>query len=523
VSQEREKCRLKSLMGLDSLRTQAERNRLGQFATPYRLASELVCHAAAMLPARSEIRFLEPGFGSGPFYSALLNSPFAKRVRIARGFEIDQDYGKAAKRCWNGTGLRLSIADFTKVEPPKTDKAKFNLVVCNPPYVRHHHLSQNQKKELQMTVARHTAFKMNGLSGLYTYFMILSKAWMSDDGIGAWLIPSEFMDVNYGRKVKEFLLDAVTLYHIHRCDPEEVQFEDALVSSAIVFFRNSVPPAGHKVEFSLGRTLEDPKLSREVDVDQLRHSTKWTGLVQNSTWRPISGSCDVLDSLFRIKRGLATGCNSFFILTPDRIQKERIPRRFLIPILPSPKDLGTNEVMADEEGIPRIKNPLFLLSCDLPEVQVQKGYPSLWRYLQRGMAEGVDGRYLCRHRSPWYSQEIRPPSPLLCTYMGRPTKRSNIPFRFILNRSAATAANVYLMLYPRSPLDSLLKTDPALLRELWKALSSITSEMLVGEGRVYGGGLHKMEPKELANVSADVIWDILPKRFREYRVKNLFT
>ena len=34
----------------------------------------------------------------------------------------------------------------------------------------------------------------------------------------------------------------------------------------------------------------------------------------------------------------------------------------------------------------------------------------------------------------------------------------------------------------------------------WKALQSITIEELKLAGRVYGGGLYKLEPKELANV-----------------------
>jgi hypothetical protein len=34
-------------------------------------------------------------------------------------------------------------------------------------------------------------------------------------------------------------------------------------------------------------------------------------------------------------------------------------------------------------------------------------------------------------------------------------------------------------------------------------MNEIAPETLVGNGRVYGGGRHKMEPKELANVPAD--------------------
>jgi hypothetical protein len=194
-----------------------------------------------------------------------------------------------------------------------------------------------------------------------------------------------------------------------------------------------------------------------------------------------------------------------------------LPKKYLRPILPSPRELVTDEILADEHGEPRIASRRYLLSCDLPESDVKSDYPTLWRYSLSGIERKVNQGYICRHRKPWYTQENRPPSPFLCTYMGRPTKRSESPFRFILNYSMATAANVYLMLYPRPALAALLGDDPEICRDIWKALSSITAETLKGEGRVYGGGLHKLEPKELSNVPADFILDALP-RARDPRV-----
>ena len=59
------------------------------------------------------------------------------------------------------------------------------------------------------------------------------------------------------------------------------------------------------------------------------------------------------------------------------------------------------------------------------------------------------------------------------------------------------------MLYPQPLLAKQLTLDPSGLRSLWQALNSIGRETLLGNGRVYGGGMHKLEPKELANVPAD--------------------
>jgi hypothetical protein len=108
--------------------------------------------------------------------------------------------------------------------------------------------------------------------------------------------------------------------------------------------------------------------------------------------------------------------------------------------------------------------------------------------------------------------------------MGRQTGKSRSPFRFILNYSKATAANVYLMLYPKPVLATVLSDDPGLHRAVWQALASITAEMLMGEGRIYGGGLHKLEPQELANVPADAVLRVLPdgRQFRMHRQLELF-
>ena len=53
---------------------------------------------------------------------------------------------------------------------------------------------------------------------------------MSPDGLACWVIPAEFMDVNYGREIKEYLLDRVTLIRVHRFDANDLQFDNALVS-----------------------------------------------------------------------------------------------------------------------------------------------------------------------------------------------------------------------------------------------------------------------------------------------------
>lgn len=94
--------------------------------------------------------------------------------------------------------------------------------------------------------------------------------------------------------------------------------------------------------------------------------------------------------------------------------------------------------------------------------------------------------------------------------MGRNIAKRDKPFRFILNQSMATATNVYLLLYPKPPLASAMSQNPGLAKRIWEFLQGMDKAALVGEGRVYGGGLYKMEPRELANVSAEALANLLP-------------
>ena len=103
--------------------------------------------------------------------------------------------------------------------------------------------------------------------------------------------------------------------------------------------------------------------------------------------------------------------------------------------------------------------------------------------------------------------------------MGRSRGKRGAAFRFILNHSRATAANVYLMLYPKADLRRALDGNPDLAREIWKRLNAISPSDVEGEGRVYGGGLHKVEPRELGNVSANGIAELANIAIRKRAVQ----
>jgi hypothetical protein len=493
-----EEQRLRDQERLDALKSPLQRNKWGQFATPPALARSIARFALAQMGG-TPVRFLDPAVGTGSFFSALCHESSPHGIESAVGIELDPLFAKSASALWATSGLRVIKGNFT--EQPSPDQ-RFTLVLTNPPYVRHHHLSVAEKGRLKTRLGQSLQGDISGLAGLYCYFLLLCHDWLEEGGLAVWLIPSEFMDVNYGVALRRYLTESVTLVNIHRFCPEDVQFTDALVSSAVVTFRKSPPSAGHQVRFSLGGSIEAPTNEALVPLGMLVHSSKWTQFPEGTAAK--RNGEPTLGDLFAIKRGLATGANSFFILTEAEVEHWEIPREFLKPILPGPRYLLADIVDGLPGGTPELSSPLYLLDCAEPEAKIKASWPRFYEYLQMGREQNIHSSYLTSRRAPWYSQEKRPPAPFLCTYMGR-SRNGKSPFRFLWNRSQATAHNVYLMLYPKGQLRDALRNHPELEANVFRALQGISPAQMLSEGRVYGGGLHKVEPKELAQIPARLI------------------
>lgn len=495
---------------IDSRRTPLHRNQMGQFSTPFLLAGDIVDYSLSVFEdtGAGGIYFLEPAVGTGVFFSALSPHAFRTELHLATGVELDAEYAKVAADLWSEPPFEIENSDFVTFSSLFERQKTYNLLCTNPPYVRHHHLPARRKLDLQQRVMHELRLRPSGLSGLYVYFVLLADRLLCLGAVASWLIPSEFLSVNYGQVLREYLLQRVTLKRIHQFDPTDVQFEDALVSSCVVTYVKQEPSQPYEFEFTHGGTLTQPRQVRILSSDRLSPHRKWS---LNGIHSELNSGVDSLrlGDLFEVRRGIATGSNDFFIVDSDVIEEYRIPSRFLKPILPSPRYIKDRVIQADDQGFPVVSGARYLLDCSLPPDQVRKQFPDLWRYFMLGESKGIPNGYLCANRKIWYLQEQRDAALYMATYMSRGRSNTGNPFRFFLNLSEAIGTNVFLLLYPKPTLKAALEDRQDRMLELLDLLNGLAREHVLGEGRTYGGGLHKLEPNELANLRLDRLPDWL--------------
>ncbi len=139
----------------------------GQFWTPDWVADFMVAYALRERPAQ----LLDPAVGAGAFWRA------AKRFAQAYNFSLEllgRDIDSAVVSQAIESGLSqedvrgIEIKDFI-LSPPAQ---KFEAIVANPPYIRHHRLSAAAKQALSHMATTAIGRSIDGRAGLHVYFLI---------------------------------------------------------------------------------------------------------------------------------------------------------------------------------------------------------------------------------------------------------------------------------------------------------------------------------------------------------------
>ncbi|MCW5297289.1 class I SAM-dependent methyltransferase [Herbaspirillum lusitanum] len=141
------------------------------------------------------------------------------------GYELDSKRIPIAPLPENATILRACA--FAQALP----KA-FDLAIGNPPYVRHHDLSDTWRERISKWIKEQTGVTPNGWSNAYLYFLWLALITTKNDGLVAYLVPFDWVTRPAARTLREFIANNEWQLDIYRFDTEP--FPGVLTTACIV-------------------------------------------------------------------------------------------------------------------------------------------------------------------------------------------------------------------------------------------------------------------------------------------------
>jgi len=503
------------------------RKKLGQFRTPEHVAETMAKWAIH----NGEDSVLDPGMGAGALTSAMY-----KAKQQAKGEQsVDEMYGvdlsqlsvvmaTTALKLVNGGGTpNFQAADFLDtvaegeisrlVQSEDGGVVKMptvNTVISNPPFSRHQDISQKDKARVNNIASANAAMDFDLRSPMYLYFIVHAAQFLDDGGRMAVITPSEWLETDYGNKLREFLLNNFAVRGVVVYDPEVEVFDGPMTTACISFLQKREGSAGDCTTTFL-RLDEWPSIDTVLDavngelpvgrtdygyLNRLPQTElmarEWTDYLNPESVEDLP-ELTPFHEIADIKRGIATGANDFFCLSDQEVQKHGIGEEYRVKLIRRTNGLAYELREEDWEEWRDSGEEVWLLYCHEDDELIERHNiddPAVKDYLSKGEKEGANEGYLVEKRNPWYRVEKRDPPPILVTYM------SKSGFRFIKNEAEVVSLN---NLHNVSFLDEDYSE-----REI-KALlaylnSNIVNRIVERSGREYAEGLHKIEPGELERI-----------------------
>jgi adenine-specific DNA-methyltransferase len=451
-----------------ALRTPLERRELGATYTPRPIVQAMLKWATEQITPE---RVVDPGVGSARFLrEAAICFPRAQLV----GVEIDPLAALLARANLAASGFaarsQILLQDFRSATLKSTQKTLF---IGNPPYVRHHQISSDWKAWLVKT-ARSRGLDASQLAGLHVYFFLATILSAHEGDVGALITAAEWLDVNYGKLVRDLFLGELGGQGIVVIEPTAHPFPDAATTAAITLFEIRSKTKSVRLR-RVGKLTELKDLSggRSLRRERLVNERRWSRLTFGPRECP-DGYVE-LGELCRVHRGQVTGANRIWIAGASAAD---LPSRYLFPTVTKARELiAAGTVLENSKALRRVVD----LPTDLDEIDASER-PAVDRFLKAARRLGAHNGYVASHRRAWYSVGLREPAPILATYMARRAPA------FARNLAEARHINVAHGLYPREPLKE---------EQLKGLVEYLSTKISVIDGRTYAGGLTKFEPGEM--------------------------
>jgi hypothetical protein len=235
--------------------------------------------------------------------------------------EADIESIKANKIYENAFEWRF---EFPEVLNEEGDFVGFDVVIGNPPYIR-----QEEFSDLKPYLK--TRFEIyHPIADLLTYFVELGWNILKQNGTFQFIISNKFTRADYGKVMRQFLLEKTILTHFYDFSGVPV-FDEATVDAAIlgfvkkIFYDNKLTYLNiNKEDFEVNSFYEYEQLNKREIVQNSLNDLPWafqSELVNSLKNKVESQGVQLKTWDILINRGVLTGLNEAFVVNTEVKEK----------------------------------------------------------------------------------------------------------------------------------------------------------------------------------------------------------
>lgn len=450
------------------------RRRLGTFFTPALVVDFMLDSAEAMLPQPAVV--IDPGAGVGAFSLAA-----KRRWPTAEVFAIDVNVatlGLLAAR--PQADINLVHEDYLEwAVGPNVPASSPRLWIGNPPYTRHQELSDGLKGAASRASGDLVTSRLAGLSA---YFLAVTLAALAPEDAMCLLLPGSWTEARYGKPLRKKLRDMTDRrVELIGFGSEVDVFPGTRVTAMMVVVGPHEAVVAQRMRTSVAHLAASAvSVGRTVDRSRLDGAVEGMGSWLWPRKRSVVADSVSLSDVARVRRGVATGANAFFLLTA--IERAQYPEGATVRAIRRLRNLsGDHLTVAAHDRLAELGERCWLLQINDPNLLANAAIED---WVRRAKDAHIPDRYLASHREPWYEVEAVEPPDLILSPMGKTRMRA------VVNHVRAIPSNALYGVYLNGDMDQASR-----LASWLNGAAGQTA--LLERARTYGAGLFKLEPKDV--------------------------
>lgn len=450
----------------------------GSFYTPTTIAKFIVNRVVAFSDF-DDTTILEPSCGDGVFIEQLIQSQLFNKELTIDMVEINADATlKLTEKFSKIHNINIINKDFLEFQDLNT--SKYSIVIGNPPYIKKSLLTKTQIALSQKLFENHNTLSPSSFKNIWSSFLVRSFDFLRDDGILAFVLPAELLQVDYAAQLRNKLINdfsRVEVFTFNELLFKECKGQDTII---LIAYKKSKNPGLFFANIENIENINNFNFTQH-DINEKKWSSHSLTNNELELINRLIKECIKIEDICFSKPGIVTAANHFFILNKEDVKKYNV-QKYMKKIIQKGSLIGEKITFNnnDFKEISTLNLPCYFI--DLNSIEATND-PNILSYLQLGLDENLNDRYKMQSRLYWYQVPYKAvPTPLFFF------KRCHNYPKLIRNYSNAISTDSAYMVTPQKEYDA-----NSILFSFYNSFTLACAELM---GRYYGGGVLELTPNE---------------------------